>query len=45
MNITFIPLSEFRPRMEALRQEKGMDFLRDIIGMDWGEEGDRKSVV
>ena len=39
MNITFIPLSEFRPRMEALRQEKGMDFLRDIIGMDWGEEG------
>ena len=39
MNIVFIPLNEFRPRMEALRREKGMDFLRDMIGMDWGDEG------
>lgn len=39
MNITFIPLEEFRSQMEILRCEKGMDFLRDMIGMDWGEEG------
>ena len=39
MNINFIPLNEFRSQMETLRREKGMDFLRDIVGMDWGEEG------
>ena len=38
MNITFIPLDEFRARMEALRGQ-GFDFLRDMVGMDWGEEG------
>ena len=39
MNTTFIPLNEFRSQMETLRRDKGMDFLRDMIGMDWGEDG------
>ena len=39
MNITFIPLEQFHSQMEILRRENGMDFLRDIVGMDWGEEG------
>ena len=39
MNITFIQPNDFRKQMELLRREKGMDFLRDIVGMDWGEEG------
>lgn len=38
MNPTFIDIKEFRRRMEELRS-KGMDFLRDLIGMDWNEEG------
>lgn len=39
MNLTFIDIKEFPKRMEEYRYSKGMDFLRDIIGMDWGEEG------
>ncbi|MBR6648779.1 MAG: NADH-quinone oxidoreductase subunit C, partial [Bacteroidaceae bacterium] len=38
MNPLFIDIKDFRAKMEELRR-KGMDFLRDIIGMDWGEEG------
>lgn len=38
MNPIFIELNEFRTIMEEQRH-KGMDFLRDLIGMDWGEEG------
>ena len=38
MNPTFIDIKEFRQHMENLRR-KGMDFLRDLIGMDWGDEG------
>ena len=38
MNPTFIDTEKFRAQMEELRRN-GMDFLRDIIGMDWGEEG------
>ena len=39
MNIIFIQLDDFRKQMETLRYEKGMDFLRELVGMDWGEEG------
>ncbi len=39
MNITFIELNKFRAQMETLRNEKGMDFLRELVGIDWGEEG------
>lgn len=38
MNLIFIEKKEFRTHMEELRR-KGMDFLRDLIGMDWGDEG------
>ena len=38
MSPIFITLDEFRPRMEELRRS-GMDFLRDIIGMDWEADG------
>lgn len=38
MNPTFIEIEELRPRMSELRL-KGMDFMRDLIGMDWGEDG------
>lgn len=38
MNIREIDIKEFRQEMLQLRKE-GMDFLRDIIGMDWEEEG------
>ncbi|MBQ3623289.1 MAG: NADH-quinone oxidoreductase subunit D [Bacteroidaceae bacterium] len=38
MNPEFIDINDFRARMETLRRT-GMNFLRDIIGMDWGEEG------
>ena len=36
-----LPLSEFRKVMEGLRNDpqSPMDFLREIVGMDWGEEG------
>ena len=34
----FIDIKELRQQMKALRS-KGMDFLRDLIGIDWGEEG------
>lgn len=39
MNITFIQLENFRAQMEKLRHERGMDFLRELVGMDWGDEG------
>ncbi len=38
MDITFIDIKELRPTMTKLRAE-GMDFLRELIGMDWGDEG------
>lgn len=38
MNPEFINTDTFRSHMEMLRRT-GMDFLRDLIGMDWGEEG------
>lgn len=36
-----VPLSDFRHVAEGLRNDpqSPMDFLRDIVGMDWGEEG------
>lgn len=39
--IVAIPKESFRKVAEALRYdtEEPMDFLRDIVGMDWGEEG------
>lgn len=38
MNPEFIDIDIFRSHMEMLRRT-GMDFLRDLIGMDWGDEG------
>lgn len=38
MTPTFIETKELRPLMKELHS-KGMDFLRDLIGIDWGEEG------
>lgn len=38
MTPTFIDIKELRTQMKELRS-KGMDFLRDLIGIDWGEEG------
>jgi NADH-quinone oxidoreductase subunit C/D len=38
MEVRFIELDEFRNAMQRER-ERGMDFLREIVGMDWGEEG------
>lgn len=36
-----VPLEVFHQTAEALRNDpqSPMDFLRDIVGMDWGEEG------
>ena len=36
-----VPLSAFRKVAEGLRNDpqSPMDFLRDVVGMDWGEEG------
>ena len=36
-----VPLEVFHQTTEALRNDpqSPMDFLRDIVGMDWGEEG------
>ena len=38
MDIQFTDISIFRERMQLLRAQ-GMDFLRELAGMDWGEEG------
>lgn len=38
MSPEFIDINDFRARMETLRRI-GMDFLRDLIGMDWEEDG------
>lgn len=38
MTPVFIDIKELRQQMKELRS-KGMDFLRDLIGIDWGEEG------
>ena len=38
MEITFIDIKEFRQTMLQHR-ESGMDFMREMIGMDWNEEG------
>lgn len=38
MTPVFIDIKELRQQMKELRC-KGMDFLRDLIGIDWGEEG------
>ncbi len=37
--IAFVPAQDFRKVAEALRYdtEDAMDYLRDIVGMDWGE--------
>ena len=34
-----IPVNIFHDEMLKIRHEKKMDFLTDLIGMDWGEEG------
>lgn len=39
MEIQNIPLEQFRSKMLELRNQKGMDFMRNLIGMDWKEEG------
>lgn len=38
MEVTFVEIEEFRSTMIHLHR-KGMDFLREMIGMDWNEEG------
>lgn len=38
MEIKFIDIKEFRSHMVQLRSQ-GMDFLRELIGMDWKEDG------
>lgn len=38
MNIKEVEIKEFRQQMLQLRSE-GMDFLREIVGMDWNEQG------
>ncbi len=38
MEITFIDIKEFRRTM-LQHHENGMDFMREMIGMDWNEEG------
>lgn len=37
--VAVVPLASFRKLAEALRHdpEDAMDFMRDIVGMDWGE--------
>ncbi len=37
--IFYIEPAAFRKEMERLRNEKKMDFLESLTGMDWGEEG------
>lgn len=38
MEVNFIDIKDFRETMLAHRR-KGMDFLRELIGMDWQDEG------
>lgn len=38
MELLFIDVNDFLTRISQYRNE-GMDFLREMIGMDWGEEG------
>ncbi len=38
MELIFIDENDFLPRIEQYRNE-GMDFLREMVGMDWGEDG------
>ena len=38
MNIENIDIKDFRQKMLDLRAS-GMDFLREMVGMDWNEEG------
>ena len=38
MNIKEVDIKEFRQHMLEQRAQ-GMDFLREMIGMDWQEEG------
>jgi NADH-quinone oxidoreductase subunit C/D len=42
MNIIEIPLVQFRDEALKLRNEKQMDYLVNLVGMDWG---DRLGVV
>ena len=39
LDIQTIEPSALHAEMLRLRQEKKMDFLVNLIGMDWGEEG------
>lgn len=39
LDITTIAPAELHAEMLRQRNEKGMDFLVNLIGMDWGEEG------
>jgi NADH-quinone oxidoreductase subunit C/D len=45
--IRYIEPASFHEEMSRLRTEKKMDFLRSLIGMDWGEpaEGDAPDAV
>ena len=38
MEVKFIDIKDFRDTMLEQRKN-GMDFLREVVGMDWGEEG------
>ena len=38
MELEFIDKKEQRTKLKELRNS-GMDFLRELIGMDWGDEG------
>jgi len=38
MELEFIDKKELRTKLKELRNS-GMDFLRELIGMDWGDEG------
>lgn len=39
LDIREIAPAELHSEMVRLRNEEGMDFLENLIGMDWGEEG------
>ncbi len=39
LELTLIAQQELRTEMERLRREEKMDFLVNLTGMDWGEEG------
>lgn len=38
-NIKHLQPQELHAEMARLRNEEGMDFLENLVGMDWGEEG------